>query len=141
MSQFQKIGSNTPAFAEAHALFESMQDRFDYDGLANAYNDCTPGEMVKFNYKKGKASVVSQQLARRGLAKGVDFTVRSAAIEGNDAESLVFVLRNTDKAAGPVVVGQRGRKPKAGTDAAGSGTAAAEAAPATPAPAKGSAKK
>lgn len=140
--QFNKITSNSPAYAEAAKTFDSLTDRFDYDALALAYNDLKPTEMLQFEYKRGKGAVVKQQLEKRGLKQGDDFTVRSAQKEGSEDVSVVLVKRNSDKAAGEAVHGQRGRRAAvpATEGAAAAGVDANATAAATPAKAAKAAK-
>lgn len=144
MSQFTKITSGSSAFAQAVKTFDSLVDRFDYDGMAKAYNELAVSEIMQFEYKRGKSSVVRQQLEKRGLSSGQDFQVRSAGIEGNEENALVLIRRDSDKAAGAVVHAQRGRKSaasKAATaDAAAPAADAGTAAPAADASAKADAK-
>lgn len=126
--KFTKLAAGTAEFNAAKAAFDSLQsDRFDYDGLAVAYNDLAINELLQFEYKKGKGAVISTQLAKRGLGKGIDFTVRSSSIEGNDENGVVFVQRNTAKAAGPAVLGQRGRRPNVAPTAPSTDAAATPA--------------
>ena len=140
MSKFNRIAQDSPQFQKALEVFNQMGDRFDYDGMAGAYNELTQGEILSFEYKKGKAAVVASQLEKRGLVRGADFDVRSAANEGSDTAT-VMIQRNSAKTAGAAQHAPRGRKakgtapgaPEAATDAP---AAAADA----PAPGKGKGK-
>jgi hypothetical protein len=134
MSKFNKIAKGSAAFDAAVKVFNESVDRFDYDGMAEAYNETAVGDYLSFEYKKGKGAVVAQQLEKRGLKRGDDFDVRSASNEGTDTAT-VLVLRISDKTAGPAQHAQRGRKPA--TPAAGTEGAAAPAAAAPAKPAKG----
>lgn len=129
--QFNKIVAGTPQYDAAAKTFDSLTDRFDYGALASAFNELKTDEMLQFEYTRGKGAVVKQQLEKRGLKSGVDFTVRSAQKEGSEDTSIVLVKRTSDKAAGEPVHGQRGRR--AAVPAAGAATPAAADTAAKPA--------
>lgn len=130
MATFNKISKGSDAYAKAVETFDALVDRFDYDGMAKAYNDLAIGEILTFDYKRGKASVVRQQMEKRGLTNGADFDVRSAAQEGNEDTATVLIQRNSDKPAGAVQHAARGRKPGSTTAPAAAATAATAGAPA-----------
>ncbi len=126
--KFAVIAPSDPTFAALTAGLNTLNARFDYEELANAYNETPVGAVLKFEYKDGKMSIVGKQLEKRGLARGVDCTVQSA-IEGADAEGkggthYVYVTRNTDKKAQPV---ERKTSTKAAAPAAAESTAPAAA--------------
>lgn len=132
MSKFNQIAKGSAAFDTAVKVFNESVDRFDYDGMSEAYNGTEVGGYLSFEYKKGKSAVVAQQLEKRGLKRGDDFDVRSQANEGSDTAT-VLIKRLSDKPAGEAQHAQRGRKPAGAADA---GTPApAQAAAGAPAPA------
>lgn len=130
MALFNKIKAGSEQYKAAANLFDSLADRFDYDGLAAEYNTLEKDEMLQFEYKKGKGAVVRQQLEKRGLKNSEDFSVRSAAKEGSEDISVIIVKRLSDKATGPVE--RAARKTSEGGGAAPATDSAAAAAP-TPA--------
>ena len=70
MAKFTRITQSAENFNKAVELFESMTDRFDFDGLVAEYKQLGIGELTQFEYKRGKSSVIRQQLAKRGLVPG-----------------------------------------------------------------------
>lgn len=103
--KFTTIAPNDASFQKLQAELSTLNERFDYEALANAYNNMTVGSVLKFEYKEGKMSIVSKQLEKRGLERGVDCTVQSAEVDG---ANIVFVTRNTEKKTQAIV-----RAPKA----------------------------
>lgn len=109
MAKFQTISKDSSKYSEIERVFNSTNERFDYDGMAEAYNDTEVDGYLAFEFKRGKSSVVANQLQRRGLRRGVDFDVRSKAQDGTEDGAIVMVQRLSDVAAGPAQHGRRGR--------------------------------
>lgn len=103
--KFETIKPTDEAFVKLSTELSTLNERFDYEALGNAYNNLPIGAILKFEYKEGKMSIVSKQLEKRGLERGVDCTVQSAEVDG---KNIVFVTRNTDKKTQAIV-----RAPKA----------------------------
>ena len=141
MTQFNTIDEGDEGYDD---LVESLQaeqnaERFDYNGLANAYNTRKINGFIHFEFPKDRQSSLRKQLERRGLVIGVDCTANVSATndpfekddEGNykldkdkkpipekDADGNVipveysaFVRRLTDKQA-QIIQGTSGRKKK-----------------------------
>lgn len=124
MNQFQVIKAGTPEHDTLQTGLNSLSERFDYNALARAVRDSEVNAIIKFEYPEGKASVVANQMIKRGLDKDLDFIVQSAK-DGD--KHFVFYTKVTDKAPQAVQLKPRGKKPKAAIAAAAHEAATAEA--------------
>ena len=110
MAKFNVVSRDSAAFDNVAKTFAESSERFDYDGMASAYNSTEQGGFLTFEHKKGKSSIVSAQLERRGLQRGVDFDVKSRSVANSDT-AVIMIERVTEKDAGPAPVVRRGRPP------------------------------
>jgi len=131
---FNKITKESANFEAVAKTFETLGgDRFDWDGLAREFNALESGELVTFEFRAGKSSAVKNNLEKRGLQNGIDFTLRTADKKDDAENQLVFLRRESDKA--PTAIVRTPRAAKAAGD--GSGT---ESAPSANAKGKGKGK-
>lgn len=136
--KFTSIAPDSEQFAKVASQFESLNsDRFDYDALARAYNETAKGGYIQFENKAGKSSVIRADLEKRGLEKGIDFTINAAGKEGDDKTDVVFIRRETDKVATGKVREPRTPKTPVAAGDAGNADAGAAAANADAKPVKG----
>jgi hypothetical protein len=118
LSQFTKIAPNDPNFLKLETELSTLNDRFDYDGLAKALDGSEVGGIIQFEYPEGKMSVIAKQLEKRGLQRSLDFVVQAAEVGGKNN---VYVKKLTTKASQAVVV----EKPAAAAGATGAAAAGA----------------
>ena len=111
--QFKTISATDPSYVGLKDQLAKLNDRFDYDALANAYNGLTVGQIVSFEYKEGKASIVAKHLEKRGLTRGVDLEVESA-VDPTTKKNVVFITRLTDKKTQALVRAPKAPKPTPG---------------------------
>jgi hypothetical protein len=121
LSQFTKIAPNDPNFLKLETELSTLNDRFDYDGLAKALDGSEVGGIIQFEYPEGKMSVIAKQLEKRGLQRSLDFVVQAAEVGGKNN---VYVKKLTTKASQAVVVKKR-EKPAAAAGATGAAAAGA----------------
>lgn len=114
MSKFNKISKDSANFGTAEKVFSDAVARFDYDGMASAYNETEVGGYLSFEFKRGKSAIVSNQLTKRGLTRGDDFEVRCVAnSEAGEDAATVIIHRLSETETGELERAPRGRR-KAG---------------------------
>lgn len=117
MSKFNVINPSNENYAAVAAQLEQNSDaRFDYSGLARAYNGLEVKAIINFEYPKAKITMLAKQLEKRGLIRDIDFGLSGAKTESGT--ELAFVTRFNDKASTPLAPATRApRKPKPAADA------------------------
>lgn len=113
--KFETITTDNPnfgAFAEVIATQPAPRFEFDYNALAKAINAAPVGSILKFPLPAKKVKSVVDQMSRRGLGRGTDYTitVANAAEEGQPALEVALLQRVSDAQAEILEV-RRGRPP------------------------------
>ncbi len=113
MAKFNVINPSSENYAAVAAQLEQTSDaRFDYSGLARAYNGLEVKAIMNFEYPKAKITMLQKQLEKRGLVRDIDFGLSGAKTD--DGKELAFITRFTDKATTALAPATRApRKPKA----------------------------
>ncbi len=107
MSAINIVNADSAKYNALDEMFTSGL-RFDYDALARTYNQTPVDSFVSVETKAGKGSFIAKQLEKRGLSRGIDFDLRSTAIDGKEGEALTVVKRLSEAEAGKAE-----RKPRA----------------------------
>ena len=113
--KFETITADSPnfnAFVEVISTQPAPRFEFDYNGLAEAINAAPVGSILKFPLPQKRIKSVTDQLARRGLGRGTDYTitVANAAEEGQPVLEVALLQRVSDAQAEILEV-RRGRPP------------------------------
>jgi len=124
---FKRVSADSELFNQINAAETAGKQRFDYDGLAFAYNGLPVGEMLTFEWAKEKIPTLKAQLEKRGIVHSVDYTVKPVVI---DELEHAAITRGTDKAT--VKVPSKPRGPRKKNAEAADSAPAADATETTP---------
>ena len=111
--KFETITPDNPnysALIEVIAAQPAPRFEFDYNALAAAINAAPVGSLQKFPLPQKKLKAVVDQLSRRGLGRGTDYTitVANAAEEGQPVLE-VALLHRISNAEAEILEVKRGR--------------------------------